>query len=174
MKKYLALVAVAVLGVGLSVANIGDQDNVGSTELSEEDVEFLNSMIAHHESAIEMAELVDEHTEREELLDLSEEVMVVQKQEIKYMENLLEEEEVDQQDMMMHQMHIEYLEDLEGGEFDLAFLSFMGSHHYESLIESQQIIDQGSSEEVKTFAEEIVETQEEEIRQMYVWYLEWS
>lgn len=48
-------------------------------------------MIEHHRGAIEMAEIVPNHTDRAELVNISKQIIEVQEAEIKYMQNLINE-----------------------------------------------------------------------------------
>jgi uncharacterized protein (DUF305 family) len=63
----------------------------GETALSDAEVQFLQAMIPHHQSAIEMAELVPEPTERPELRELAEAIIGSQEAEIEQMRSLLTE-----------------------------------------------------------------------------------
>jgi uncharacterized protein (DUF305 family) len=57
------------------------------------DVEFVRGMIPHHLGAIEMSELVPERTERQELVDLAEEIIAVQDAEIDQLRGMIEHHE---------------------------------------------------------------------------------
>jgi uncharacterized protein (DUF305 family) len=91
-----------------------DEDEESNTTLDEEaefndtDIMFIRMMIPHHEGAIEMAELIPERTDREELLELRSEIIDEQEAEIELMCDLLEEADVAGCDevggMMPHEM----------------------------------------------------------------------
>jgi uncharacterized protein (DUF305 family) len=91
-----------------------DEDEESNTTLDEEaefndtDIMFIRMMIPHHEGAIEMAELIPERTDREELLELRSEIIDEQEAEIDLMCDLLEETDVAGCDevggMMPHEM----------------------------------------------------------------------
>jgi uncharacterized protein (DUF305 family) len=53
---------------------------------SDADVTFTQNMIPHHEQAIEMAKLVDSHTDRPELHKLADSIVTSQSREITQME----------------------------------------------------------------------------------------
>lgn len=55
------------------------------------DLAFIENMIPHHESAIEMAEVALENTENEEIRSLAEEIIAAQRAEIEQMEAWREE-----------------------------------------------------------------------------------
>jgi uncharacterized protein (DUF305 family) len=77
-------------------------------EFNDVDIMFVRMMISHHEGAIQMAELIPERTDREELLDLRMEIIEEQEAEIDLMCDLLDEAEVAGCDevggMMPHEM----------------------------------------------------------------------
>lgn len=74
---------------------------VGKTG-DEFDEMFLHEMIMHHEGAVAMAELAFESTEREELLDLSREIIEAQEAEIEMMKTWLEEWGFSDHDIHLH------------------------------------------------------------------------
>lgn len=78
------------------------------TEFNQVDIMFVRMMIPHHEGAIQMAELVPERTDREELLNLQTEIIEEQEAEIDQMCDLLDEADAAGCDevgsMMPHEM----------------------------------------------------------------------
>jgi len=66
-----------------------DQEEGEDTEFNHVDVMFVRMMIPHHEGAIQMAELIPERTDREELLNLRTEILEEQEGEIDHMCELL-------------------------------------------------------------------------------------
>ncbi|XVH33322.1 DUF305 domain-containing protein (plasmid) [Haloferacaceae archaeon DSL9] len=71
-----------------------DQTPSEDSEFNVADVLFMRMMIMHHERAIEMAELTPTRTDRQELLDLGQEIMEKQEAEIDLMCDWLDEAEV--------------------------------------------------------------------------------
>ena len=61
------------------------------TAYTSADVQFLQSMIPHHQQAIDMAALAKERTNRKELLDAAGRIDASQKDEIEFMQGWLEE-----------------------------------------------------------------------------------
>ncbi|THE66749.1 DUF305 domain-containing protein [Salinadaptatus halalkaliphilus] len=89
----------------------GTQENENEdedTEFNVVDIMFVRMMIPHHEGAIQMAELIPERTDREELLDLRTEIIEEQEAEIDLMCELLNDANVAGCDevgsMMPHEM----------------------------------------------------------------------
>jgi uncharacterized protein (DUF305 family) len=109
---------------------------------SDADVSFTQNMIPHHQQAIEMAQLVDTHTDRPELRQLADSIVSSQSQEITQMEGWLRgwgkpatpsEGHGGHGDTEMPGMMIEAdmgrLMQSTGTEFDLAFVEMMAAHH---------------------------------------------
>ncbi len=177
MKRTIYLLSILLFLTGLTASTShGDRC---SDEYSQDDVNYLQSMIEHHEGAVEMAEMVPENTERSELVNLSEDVIQVQRSEINRMESMIdsacvEPEAEEEQHIAPTERQVNYLGSLNGTEFDLMFINFMAAHHADASMESDIIMREGRSEEVKELARNITEAQTQEIEQMYGWYTEWS
>ncbi|SEH15050.1 Uncharacterized conserved protein, DUF305 family [Natronorubrum sediminis] len=111
-----AIGASSTVGVaGYTTTETQDHENenndTGSDEdsdFNEVDIMFVRMMIPHHEGAIQMAELIPERTDREELLDLRTEIIEEQEAEIDLMCELLDDADVAGCDevgsMMPHEM----------------------------------------------------------------------
>lgn len=165
----------------------------GDEEANEADIEFAQGMIVHHQGAIEMAELVDGRTDRQELIDLADEIIDVQEAEIEMLQAMLERMGADETPMdgmgdmddmdhpmpmdemgMMSEEEMAELEAAEGEEFDRLFLEHMIVHHEGAIDMSEQVLAEGEDEEVAALAEEVIEVQEAEIEQMREWLEEWG
>ncbi|RQH02023.1 DUF305 domain-containing protein [Natrarchaeobius oligotrophus] len=92
----------------MTVGTQDDEDQDEDTEFNAVDVMFVRMMIPHHEGAIQMAELIPERTDREELLDLRTGIIEEQEAEIDLMCELLNDANVAGCDevgsMMPHEM----------------------------------------------------------------------
>lgn len=151
------------------------------------DIHFMQMMIPHHEQAIEMSELVPFRTNRQELIEMAEEIIEEQEAEILQMsEWLVEVSEnpyaylgMDHEEMMdeMEEMHspeeMEQLRSLEGQAFDLTFISLMIDHHQGAIRMAEEVLAAGNDPKVAQLAEEIIESQEAEIEQLRAWCREW-
>lgn len=103
------------------------------------DVTFMQNMIHHHRQALDMAALVAERSERDDLPLLAERITVSQTQDIEWMEEWLGAEDVEVLDPADHEGHLmpgmatdEQLGELEqarGDSFDRLFLDLMITHH---------------------------------------------
>jgi uncharacterized protein (DUF305 family) len=165
------------------------------SELTEEDITFLQGMIPHHAQAVEMAELVAERTAHaDELGGLAQAILTTQQAEIDIMNGLLEsagEDPVDPMasmgeghggmgsDMAMSGMmtaeDMTALEEADGEAFDGLFLEGMIMHHEGAIEAAQEVVAQeGGNADVRALAEDIIAAQEAEIAQMQAWQEEWG
>jgi uncharacterized protein (DUF305 family) len=199
---YLIGAGSAASFVGITAANDHDEEDNHSDgdddhgmddhdrdtdDLNHADVHFLQMMIPHHEQAIEMSELVPFRTDRQELRDISDEIIQAQEAEILTMSQWLVEVgenpyahiEMDHEEMMdeMEGMHspeeMEHLRSLEGEAFEREFISLMIDHHGGAIQMSEEVLENGEDPEVARLAEEIIAEQEAEIEQMREWCREW-
>jgi uncharacterized protein (DUF305 family) len=155
-------------------------------EANEADVEFVQGMIPHHEGAIEMAELVEGRTDRQELIDLADEIIEVQDDEISLLRGMLDRMGADEMAMddmgdmdhgdmgMMDDAAMEELRDLEGDEFDRRFMEAMIVHHEGAIDMAERVLAEGQDEEVAGLAQLVIDAQEAEIEQMQQWLEEWE
>ena len=91
MRRILLALAAAFL---LAACNQGGGDQEQGTAPAETapndaDVTFTQNMIPHHQQAIEMAKLVDSHTNRPELRTLADSIQSSQSQEITQLQGWL-------------------------------------------------------------------------------------
>lgn len=152
------------------------------------DIHFLQMMIPHHEQAIEMSGLVPFRTDRQELIEMAEEIIEAQEAEIlQISEWLVEAGEnpyahlgMDHEEMMdeMEGMHspeeMEQLRSLQGQAFDLKFVNLMIDHHQGAIRMSEEVLATGNDAKVAHLAEGIIEAQEAEIAQLRTWCRKWQ
>jgi uncharacterized protein (DUF305 family) len=151
-------------------------------EHNEADVEFVQGMIPHHEGAIEMAELVEDRTERQELVDLADEIIEVQDEEIAQLRGMLDRMGADEMAMdddmddmgMMDDAEMEELRALEGDEFDRRFMGAMIVHHEGAIDMAERVLAEGQDAEVAEVAQDVITAQEAEIEQMERWLEAWD
>lgn len=205
-KPRRALVAAAALSVVLAACGQDDDPTIeapddpaaeqpaddadetaGEGEANEADIEFVQGMIPHHEGAIEMAELVEDRTDRQELIDLADEIIEVQDEEISQLRGMLDRMGADEMAMdddmgdmdhgdmgMMDEAEMEELRGLEGDEFDRRFMEAMIVHHEGAIDMAERVLAEGEDEEVAALAQDVIDAQEAEIEQMERWLDEWD
>jgi len=192
MKKLL-LVAVAGLALLASACGSDDDptlqaDGNGSTGASAEahneaDVMFAQGMIAHHEQAIEMSDMVLERGENAEVKALAEDIKAAQTPEIEILRGWLqewdEEETPSGDDMggmpgmdggedatMMSDDEMDELEGASGTELDKMFLEMMIRHHEGAISMAETEVEDGEFPDAKDLAQRIIDTQQAEVTKM--------
>jgi uncharacterized protein (DUF305 family) len=151
------------------------------------DEAYIGDMLAHHEGALNMSEMVSAGTERPELLQLAQTIMQTQSQELMKMQTWQQEWGYERTmgghgshagmgnemsgDMMMMG---EELTGLKGTEFDKKFLELMIEHHQQAVDMSKYADTNASHRELKGLAKAVIAAQEAEIAQMKQWQSEWG
>jgi uncharacterized protein (DUF305 family) len=151
-----------------------------SGEFNDADVEFAQSMIAHHEQAIEMAEIAQDPARQADpdVVALAGRVEAAQDPEIDLMSGWLESwgEPIqmessgghDMSDMtgMMSAEDMDALGTITGTEFDDMWLRMMVEHHEGAIDMATKIQDDGANPDVTTLATQIVSAQQAEVEEM--------
>lgn len=151
------------------------------------DEAYIADMLAHHEGALNMSEMVGAGTERPELIQLAQTIMQTQSQELMKMQTWQQEWGYERTmgghgshagmgnemsgDMMMMG---EELAGLKGVEFDKKFLELMIEHHQQAVDMSKYADTNASHQELKNLAKAVISAQEAEIAQMKQWQIEWG
>lgn len=182
-----ALGLVTMLGAACSS---DDPSAVGSGAPSEEsiadaahndaDVAFAQSTVAHHEQAIEMAQLAIDRAADERVRDLAGRIDAAQTPEIEQMQTWLADwgasTNGDMEGMdhggagsgsgMLSEEDMEALAALSGPDFDRMFLEMMIGHHEGVVSTAVQENADGESPDALSLATAIKSTQEREIAEM--------
>lgn len=154
----------------------GDEAN---EDHNDADVTFAQSMIPHHEQAIEMAQLADNRAESPEVLDLAARIEAAQQPEIDQMQGWLEEwgedsggmsgehsEDDMEMDGGMSEADMTALEAATGTEFDRMFLEMMIEHHRGAISMAETEVSKGTHGDAIRLAQTIIEDQNAEIAEM--------
>ncbi len=180
-------VAVAAMALLAACGQTADKDAQApaAPQPNQADVTFAQSMIPHHQQAIEMAELIKGRTTRPELVKLAGDITTTQGQEIDHMRGWLRSwgkpeamagMDHDQMAMpgMMDRGEMDELEGLKGARFDLAFIDMMTRHHQGAIEMANTELRDGSLSEVKQLAQQIITAQQREVRQLAAWKQAWA
>lgn len=149
-------------------------------ELNDAEVEFAQGMIAHHEQAIEMAEIALDPTvgAGPEVVDLAGRVQAAQDPEIELMTGWLtaagqpvamdmsDGHDMSSMDGMMSAEQMDALTAATGAEFDQLWLEMMIAHHEGAVTQSEAILANGTNPDVLSLAEQIITAQQAEITEM--------
>jgi uncharacterized protein (DUF305 family) len=146
------------------------------------DKNFIEQMIPHHESAIEMAKLAQQKASRPEIKTLAGDIIASQSDEIIRMRYWYERWygiEVPKQDTankmtsMMHNAND--IDKLRGAvDFDKAFLEEMIPHHQMAVMMASMLDNATNRQEMKTLAKDIIAAQSKEIDAMRNWQTQWG
>src|SRR5438128_228880 len=141
---------------------------------------FLQQMIQHHRSALEMAKLASDHTKRPELREFAGKMIAAQQQEIEQMTKWLNEwfkaspkEVANEAADKEMKMHTSMLSEKHNADFDKAFLEMMPKHHHMAVEMAEQAEKKATHPELKELAAKIAKDQQKEIKQMKSWAQSW-
>lgn len=147
------------------------------------DLVFIDAMIVHHQSAIEMARIASDSADREEVRDLAGDIIREQDREIEQMMEWRDQwfagaPESDLSDMMhMSGMHMSEgdMDSMRHAEdVDMEFMEQMIPHHESAVEMARNILETTEREELRDLAEAVIEAQTREIEQMREWMDEWA
>ena len=187
IKTILTLVAVLTVATASSVFahNPGGKPDPMNASLeplkgAEFEQSFLQQMIQHHRSAVEMAKLVSDHTKRPELRELGDKIITAQQQEIDQMTKWLADwyktspkEVANEAADKEMKPHMSMLSGKHDADFDKAFLDMMPKHHHAAVEMAEQAEKKAIHPELKEFAAKIAKDQQQEIKQMKNWAQSW-
>lgn len=146
------------------------------------DLQFIDTMTAHHQGAIEMAEIALTRSSNAELKTFAQKIINDQKGEIAQMKEWREKWYAGKPDAVNMEMPgmtdsmrmmsgdgMKRMEAATGKEFDLRFIDMMTPHHAGAVAMAKEALTRAEHPEVKTLAQTIIREQEKEIGQMADW-----
>lgn len=151
---------------------------------AEYDLQFLDTMIAHHQGAVDMAKLIPGKALNGELKKLGLQIISSQEKEIAAMRawraswfgGKPEALNMEMTGMAgsMAGMDMKKLDALSGKAFDVEFVKQMIPHHEGAVVMAKEAQKKAKKDEIKTLAASIIRDQEAEISQMKGWLEEWK
>ncbi len=152
------------------------------------ELQFIDSMIAHHDGAIEMAKLGTTRAGRPEMKKFMDAIIADQDRETTQMIRWRGDWHRDEKPAInmdfpgmregMNGMDMEKLGSLSGNDFDSEFARQMIRHHEGAVMMSNYVLEatggNAPRKELKQLAEAIVKAQTGEIEQMKKWLGEWK
>jgi len=148
--------------------------------LNAADIEFAQGMIAHHEQAIEMAEIALDPKvgASPEVLDLATRIKGAQDPEVELMTGWLtaagepvmmdggDGHDMSAMDGMMTAEQMDSMAAMTSTEFDKTWLEMMIAHHEGAITQSETVKADGSNADVLALADQIITAQQGEITEM--------
>lgn len=185
MRPILLAVVVAAMLAGCGRGGASPLPADQPPAFNDADVGFLQVMIPHHQQAITMASLATGRSRRPELVKLAATVTAGHAAETGRMRAWLARWQRPAADAgsehdpsllpdMLAEGQLAWLQTLHGTQFDLGFLTMMGTHHGGAVELAEAELRAGTSAEVKAFARQLLETRQGEIREMQQWKETWA
>ncbi len=152
------------------------------------DQHFIEQMIPHHESAVDMAQMALEKAKRPEIKTLATNIIKDQNKEIGDMttwyKNWFGKDVLKVSGGMMEGnmmsgggMHGDMQDEMASLEnapdFDKAFIEAMIPHHQSAIMMAQMLQSGTNRPEMEQLGKNIIESQSKEIQQMQGWYTQW-
>ncbi|MGH2978365.1 MAG: DUF305 domain-containing protein, partial [Solirubrobacterales bacterium] len=168
--------------IALAAGCGGDDDSgpSGDVRANGTDVAFVNTMIPHHEQAVDAADLALSRAEHRPLERLAEEMIQIQSVELatlRTVRDVLQEAGVEEGDLGLSEAELGT--DLDSAElrnaddFDCAFLELMIPHHEGAIRMARAELEPGIHAELRRMSEDIIDAQGFEIRQMRRYQRRW-
>ena len=128
--------------------------------------EFIVNMIPHHQEAVDTAKLILEKSTNIELKKLAQNIVDAQTREIAMMQWRLQSRYPNSDVKANYENMMPDLVNLSGKELDRAFLDGMIMHHMWAIHMAQSVLQINHKAETATLAENIISSQNKEIREM--------
>lgn len=166
---------------GMGGMNMQSSPNAASQPF---DLQLIDTMIVHHQSALDMARPATTKAQHAELRLFAGKIVEDQQREIAELRRLREQRFAGRPEAVnmemagmkgsMQDMDMNKLNTLTGNEFDLAFLDMMTPHHAGATAMAREALQRAELPEVKRIAQNIIGAQEKEIAQMNKWKASWG
>lgn len=179
---WLALItALALLALAALAASCG-RDDTTSAYGDATDAAFITDMTAHHQGAVEMAEIAQKRGEHAEVRKLADDIISAQQGEASVMKRIGDDMHamgmshasahmgMSQSEMGMD-MNIPLLRLAE--PFDRAFIDMMVPHHMGAIAMARKQLAMGSQSALRKMAKNVIDVNTEEIAQMRTWRKAW-
>jgi len=148
------------------------------------DLQFLDTMTAHHQGAVDMARPAETKAQHAELKEMAGNIIRDQEREIAQMKQWRDgwyagkpqATNMEMSGMMdsMRGMDMTKLNAASGNTFDMMFLDMMTPHHQGAIVMAREALTKAGHPEIKKLAQQIIDAQEREIAQMNKWKTAWS
>jgi uncharacterized protein (DUF305 family) len=148
------------------------------------DLQFIDTMVMHHQSAVDMAQLAEKQSAHDELKQLARKMIDDQKNEIRQMQQWRQQWYEGKGAAMnmkmpgmvesMKGMSMEKLDASNGNAFDAMFINMMTRHHDGAITMARDALKKAQHKEIRELAQNVIDAQKKEIDQMTTWKKEWK
>jgi uncharacterized protein (DUF305 family) len=184
MKLLFSTIALLIVtALTLTACGSGSSSGDGGGDFNDADVTFTQSMIPHHEQAVQMAKMAKMHASSPEVKKLADKIEAAQGPEIKTMKGWLKDWGKSESDDsmggmdhgdsgmsgmpgMMSDDDMKSLDKATGPAFDKMFLTMMVAHHTGAIKMAKAEQSKGKNAEAKALAKDIEKAQTAEVAQM--------
>ena len=170
--------------VNLSEIKLSEMKSAPNAAKEAFDLQFLDTMSAHHKTAIAMANSALTKADNAELKTFAQKIISDQSEEITQMKQWRDKWFAEKPSALnlemsgmsdsMKGMNMKAFDSLSGKEFDLEFIKQMTAHHKGAVIMAKAALDKAEHAEIKSMAQGIITAQEAEIGQMQEWQKVWN
>lgn len=158
------------------MSNMGPMASAPGAANQPYDLQFIDSMIHHHQGAVVMSAAVLQKTERNELGLFLQKVIDDQEKEIAQMKEWRDKwypGKPSALNMELPGMKMSYHE-MQGTISDLQYVDMMIPHHEGAVLMAKDALQKAEHAEIKKLANAIIREQEAEIKRMGEWKTQWS
>lgn len=175
MLTALTLALVPATGVAVVTAPAAVADAPASSEQTARfEVDFLTGMIDHHHMAVMMSQICLEKAVHDDLVAACADIIATQTAEIETMQGwLMDWYGLEHMPDMTGMQSMQRLHDLDGEEFEIAFMRSMIRHHWGAIREAETCLARAEHDDLLAMCEEIKTVQLGEIEMMQNWLQEW-
>jgi uncharacterized protein (DUF305 family) len=166
----------------------GDMQSSPDADKQPYDLQFIDTMIVHHQGAVKMAQMVLGKTQRAELKAFAQKVIDDQTKEIDQLKqwrgqwyagkppaiNMTMPGMMNQGMKIMNGEHMKKMDEMEPEHFDGHFISMMVPHHQGAIDMAKEALKKAEHPEIKDLANRIIAAQSSEIKQMQQWEAAWD
>lgn len=148
------------------------------------DLQFLDTMIAHHDGAVQMAKAATTKAANADLKAFADKIVRDQNTEITEMKKWREQwyagkpsalnMEMTGMSDSMEKMDTAKLNAATGDAYSLEFVNQMIPHHEGAIVMAKEAFAKAEHAEIKTLATQIIKAQEAEIKTMQDWKAKWA
>lgn len=144
------------------------------------DLQFIDTMIAHHQGAVKMAQMALDRSQRGELRTFAQKILSDQSKEIETLREWREEwytlkpSALNMEMPGMKGMDMQSMANADPGAFDVTFLDMMTPHHDGAIVMAKEALRKAEHKEIRELAKNIISAQAAEIEMMKRWKAAWS